>query len=481
MARLLLARIITLTLLVAAPALAQQKPPAQPAKPAPPPAGAADIAAEPKLPEVDDPMLKPLPPPKNVLQNWRQAVDIARARSSALELSRAEIERAKGQQRQALAASLPTLTGTANVTYHILKGEGLLIPGAAPSAINTTRTFPDPATDWNAALALRIPVFAPQAWYDAGTASKVTRVARLNAKETQRVVLGAIATAVVDAVTAERQAEVTRVSLTAALNTYELNRRRAELGAASAFEVVRAEQEVALARAQVVSADELVMRTREALGLALGSSEPWSIRPNIQVDTLASDARNSCRPERNVESRPDIVARRADVEVAERGQGSIDRSFLPTVDALSVLTYWPNDERSVNRTHFTWTIGGVLTWVLYDGGARYGARDTYDAEVRIARSNLTQARREATVEVTRSFRAVRVAGANLGVSAQSRDLAAKSARLARIAFMNGTGTSFDLVDTSRRLREAELDLVIKEFELARAKVAALLALASCEV
>jgi outer membrane protein TolC len=481
MARLRLARIAALSLLVAAPALAQQKPPPRPAKPAPPPAGAADIAAEPNLPEVDDPMLKPLPPPKNVLQNWRQAVDIARARSSALELSRAEIERAQGQQRQALAPSLPTLTGTARIDYHILKGEGPQIPRLPVSAANPLVPLPDPATTWSAGLLLHVPVFAPQAWYDAGTARMVTRVARLNAKETQRVVLGAIATAVVDAVTAERQAEVTRVSLTAALNTYELNRRRAELGAASAFDVVRAEQEVALARSQVVNADELVMRTREALGLALGSSEPWSIRPNIQVGTLASDARNSCRPEPNVESRSDIVARRAEVDVAERGKGSIDRSYLPTVAAESVLTYWSNDDFTANRKPVTWTIGGVLTWVLYEGGARYGARQTSDADVRIARSRLTQARREASVEVTRSFRAVRVAGANLGVSAQSRDLAAKSARLARIAFLNGTGTSFDLVDTSRRLREAELDLVIKEFELARAKVAALLALASCEV
>jgi outer membrane protein TolC len=74
-----------------------------------------------------------------------------------------------------------------------------------------------------------------------------------------------------------------------------------------------------------------------------------------------------------------------------------------------------------------------------------------------------------------------VAQANLDVSTKGRDIAAETARLTRIAYMNGTGTSFDLVDTARRLREAELDLTIKEFELTRAKITAFLALATCNV
>jgi outer membrane protein TolC len=76
---------------------------------------------------------------------------------------------------------------------------------------------------------------------------------------------------------------------------------------------------------------------------------------------------------------------------------------------------------------------------------------------------------------------VQVADSNLVVSRRSRDIASESARLSRIAFLNGSGTSFDLVDTARRLREAELDLAIKEFEVVRAKVTALLALATCDV
>ena len=79
------------------------------------------------------------------------------------------------------------------------------------------------------------------------------------------------------------------------------------------------------------------------------------------------------------------------------------------------------------------------------------------------------------------MRGVTVAEANLAVSARTREIAQQTARLTRIAYLNGTGTSFDLVDSARSLREAELDSAIKEFEVLRAKIAALLALATCQV
>jgi hypothetical protein len=74
-----------------------------------------------------------------------------------------------------------------------------------------------------------------------------------------------------------------------------------------------------------------------------------------------------------------------------------------------------------------------------------------------------------------------VAEANFAVSRQARDIAEESARLSRIAFVHGTGTSFDLVESARRQRLAEIDVTIREFEVVRAKVSALLALSNCDL
>ena len=71
--------------------------------------------------------------------------------------------------------------------------------------------------------------------------------------------------------------------------------------------------------------------------------------------------------------------------------------------------------------------------------------------------------------------------ATLAVAAKTREIAAETARLTKVSYINGSATSFDLVDTARRLREAEVDYTVKEFDVLRAKIAALLALATCDI
>jgi outer membrane protein TolC len=465
---------LSLLLLTAAPAAAQPADPPEEATPPP------SETLEPKLPEVDDPMLRDVPPATRVLGSWRQALQRVRSNATDLQLAAAQVELARAQSRQALAGSLPTLTGTGRITRHMLSGEGTAFDPSSPSGFST-RTIPDPLTTYGAGLALRVPVFAPGAWYDHGTAKDAVRVAKLDYEDAQRIVLGAVAEAIVSVITAERLAEISKVSLRSALSTLELNRRRAELGAASAIDVLRAEQEVALTRAQVVATNESVRRSRDALGLALGSSDPWGVMPSIKLDSLAADARAVCRAVPNVDARPDVRAARARSELAERTTEGVDWSYWPTVDFVSNLDWFSNERATANQKHVTWTIGGLLTWQLYDGGLRYGQRDAGHAEQRIAREQLTARRRQARVEITQANRGVQVAQANLAVSTQSREIARKSARLTRIAFMQGQGNSFDLVDSARRLREAELDVAVKEFELVRAQIAALLSQATCNV
>jgi len=418
-------------------------------------------------------MLAPAPAAAHVLTSWRQAIDLVRKRSTTLRESIARVDQVSAIARQVLAESLPQLSARGEIGHELLRGERLnLLTGVV-------ERVPDPPTGVRATLDLRVPVFAPASWHDHGSARDAVDVARLNAKEAERLIVAQVADAIVLAVTAERLADVSRVSLASALSTLDLNKRRAALGASSTLDVLRVEQEVQLTRAQVVSADEGLLRAREALGLTLGSSQGYGVTPDVRLDVLASDAQTVCRPERDVGRRPDVVARSADVALAERRKNGVDWTYWPTIDAVSSLGV--AGQRGANNEFVSWTVGGVLNWVLYDGGLRYGRKEELAASERILREQATDTRRRAELEVVQASRAVHVSTANLAVSARAREIAAETSRLAKVAFMNGSGTSFDLVDTARRLREAELDLAIKEFDLLRARVAALLALSSCKV
>ena len=484
--------------LVSQVAVAQPAPVAKPAPaPAANPAGvpqapaapatAAPVApatvAEPTLPQVTDDMLAAVPPATNVLQSWRDALRLLRQNSTTLRTLEAQQDLARAQARQALAPALPSVSGTGGVSRQLLKGETQVpnIPAsiAAGQWLSDTVSLPVNATTWQAALNLRVPLLALPAWHNRGTALQQIEVARLNSKAAERVSIAAVADAVVTTVTAERLAEVSRVSLESVLSTLDLTRRRSALGAASTIDVLRIEQEVSLSRSQVVTANDGVLRAREELGAVLGSAEPYGVTPAIRLDELANDAKSSCRPA-DVLARADVRAAEASVSVAKRYEEGVSRTYWPTIDAVSSLTYW-SPVSAINNEHVTWSIGGVLNWTLYDGGLRYGTREQRAAETRIASEQLTESKRQARIEVTQAYRAVRSTEATLAVAAKTREIAAETARLTKVAYLNGSGTSFDLVDTARRLREAELDYTVKEFGVLRAKIAALLALATCDV
>jgi outer membrane protein, multidrug efflux system len=467
--------------LVASIAAAQGPAPAQQAQtPAPtqqtPPAPPGD--GTPPLPEITDTMLEPRPRPNRSLTTWREALKLLRSRASAIRISRAQILQAQGRSRQALAGALPSLMGTASLQRHLLFGTGV---NFTPAGVVPDATIPDPAMFFDASVTLRQPILALGAWYAIETAKRQTKAIEVAAQDTERLMLGTVAEGAVNVVTAQRVADISRVSLESALSTLDLTRRRAQLGAASVVDVLRAEQEVALARAQVVSADEAVAQSQEALGMALGDDQPWDVNPNVDLGELARTAAEVCRPLKGVDSRSDLLAARMNIDIAERNVRQVDLRYAPTLDLTSQLSFLGNLNRSPNGEHVTWTIGAVLNWPLYDGGDRAGDRLRAEAESEIAREQYQETKRGANVQVKQASRAVEVAMSRLSVSAKSRDIAAESARLARVAFMSGSGTSFDLVDTARRQREAEIDLAIKEFEVVRAQIASFLAEANCEI
>jgi outer membrane protein TolC len=428
----------------------------------------ADVSDVPEMPQVADPMLEPVAPPAHVLSSWRDAITMVRARSTVLHSAEAQVEQAEGLQTSALAGALPKLSATGNI-YRLM----------TPPPSNAA--FKPPEINITASLDLRQPLFNLPAWNGISAAKARTRAAALTSADTQRQLLGSVAGAAITVITANRIAESSRVSLSSALSTLDLTKRRAALGAASAVDVLRAEQEVSTSRAQVVSADEQLRQAREALGNTLGDPVQWDVSDAIRLEDLERDAMKVCHPVDSLDTRTDIRSAQKSVDAAQKDRTSVDYSFAPSIDLTSSLGYFNYTFRSPSFEHFAWTLGAVATWALFDGGDRYGQMRQRDAAETIAKETLTQTRRNASLQVTQADRAVLVAVQNLEVSTKTRDLAKESARLARIAFINGSGTSFDLVDQARRLREAEIDLVIKNFNVFQARIAAFLAKANCSI
>jgi outer membrane protein, multidrug efflux system len=427
-----------------------------------------------ELPEVTDPMLQPPAAAARQVHTWQEAIALVRARSTNLATARAQFDAAAARSDGSRSNLLPTASAVGQVNRALLFATGLNLRG---DVLEANVRIPDPATIWTGSLNVQQRILDPRSVYDRHTAQLAVRAAAAGGVEAERLALATLADAMVGVFTAERVAEVSRVSLRSNLSVLDLTQRRARLGAASAVDVLRVQQEVATNRGAVLQSAEALRRAYETLGVALGFPEAFGIAPGLTAAGLAEDAAHLCTPIAGG-VRSDVQAAQLDYSVAERAVASSGYGYAPVLSVGSAVSYstQPNAARPSQ-----WTVGAALTVPLYDGGRLSAERATSSANAAAVQQRLTATERQAALEAVQAQRGVDVALADYEISKKAREISAESARLSQIAFVHGTGTSFDLVDSARRLLLAEIDVAIKEFTVVRSRIAAVLAVSNCSL
>jgi len=154
-----------LVLMVVAPRSVRAAPPTSPPASSSPPVAVA-LPAPPSLPAPlvqDDEMLQPVAAAARQVSSWDEALGALRARSTDLRIALDEVERSDAVWRETLAASLPTLNGSANLTGNLLRKRQCAGPGPACLVVPNALTY-------GASVTLTQPLLASRAWHAARTA-----------------------------------------------------------------------------------------------------------------------------------------------------------------------------------------------------------------------------------------------------------------------------------------------------------------------
>jgi outer membrane protein TolC len=461
------------------------KPPARPGAAAAQPAAAEPPAVEtpaplpkPRAIDIADPLLAPVPQSKNMLTDWKHILTLINSRSTDIRIADLEIERSRGIARQALGRALPTITANGILEHERSRGSGSQLGPGLP-----TSSGAGSSSLASASLTASQPTLALRTWHAIGTANLAVTASKYDADDRRRLVLAAISDAILSVVTAERVSEINRVGLRSSLERLELTQRRARLGTGTKLDIVRAEQDATLARSQLIAGDQSLLQAREALGLALGSSEAFGVPPTISINEVETSLKGLCAPGK-ADQRADVMAASTGVEIAERQVKEAKLGFAPVAEVSTSLEAFAQNrvagDFDTTSKQIAWSIRGVLTIPIWDGGSRYGEIRSAKAVAEQQKARLDATRRGAEIEVVQTLRTLAAAEQARGLAEKARDLARETSRLSQIAFEAGTATSFELVEAGRSERQAELDLAVREFELIRAKLAALLATASCK-
>jgi multidrug efflux system outer membrane protein len=440
--------------------------------------------AVPPSPRVDDPMLAPVPPPRRVVSSWAEAQQLLRMRSTNLRTALDQVLQAEGQTMVAFAQYLPALGGCAggssappgcangSYTHQILTRTTVQnVTGEPASSI-----VPIPNT-FTGSLTLSQDIVNVQEFDQIGINKRMEDSSRMTLNDTRRTLDLSLANQIVSVVTAERSAEISRGGLRVALEQLEISKRKEALGAATGLDVVRARQNAANARASLVNGDEALRQAREGLGLTLGIPEETGVAPEMNVSGIAEDAVHSCRVVNTIDERPDIAAARTNLEVAKRNLRNTWFSFLPVVTGQSTLS--ATSAVNAGYPNPTWSIGAALSIPIFDGGTRLGTIKSERAAEDIAAQTLEALRRQAIIQVEQAQRGIEVADVSYKVALEQRDLAAQNDAMTQSAYVKGQGTSVDLVTASEAHRQAEESLVVAEFGVVKARLAAVMALTTC--
>lgn len=410
------------------------------------------------------------------LRTWEDASTLLKARSSELQIALDDVLRAEAQSRVALASALPALNFGAAATYNLITNSGSQLctvdgkPTLCPIEV-PIRTFAD------GSLSASMPLLNVRTWHAVGTANRAVDAAKFAAEDVTRTMTLAVANAIVAVFTAERVAELNQIGEQNAETRLGMAKQRVSLGSGVLLDVVRAEQDLAAAKATVVTSKESLRQSREALGLALGVAGPISIAKTFNLDAVQQSAMRACTKVANPSERADVQALKVREEVATRVERETKLAFLPTINLTSDLGTTTRDTGVAPSS--TWNVRGIFSWNIWDGGARYGLMRDAAAQTDQAHQRTLAQERRVSIEATQAERSVSVATEARKIAENARTLAEKVDNLTRMAFAEGRGTSLELVAAATALRQAEVTLALREFELVRAKLAAMMALTRC--
>jgi multidrug efflux system outer membrane protein len=238
--------------------------------------------------------------------------------------------------------------------------------------------------------------------------------------------------------------------------TLELINSRRTNGAATDFDVARAETELASTEADAAALTNRRAALQNALAVLLGATAPdfQFSAPNIELSTVPVIPAGL--PSELLERRPDIAAAESTLAAANARIGVAKAAFFPAISLTGSFGYASGDiDRLANADSKLWSIGPSLYLPIFQGGRNRAnlarSRAAYDESVALFRQRVLVAFREVQDALTATQLLAEQA------AAQSRAVAAarRAGELAQTRYDAGYVNYFEVIDAQRTVLTAE--------------------------
>jgi outer membrane protein, multidrug efflux system len=248
-------------------------------------------------------------------------------------------------------------------------------------------------------------------------------------------------------------------TLTAQEATYNLIKRRYEVGASSELDLRQAQTRVDAARVDISSYTAIVARDQNALILLVGSTVPEELLPTKLSTVKMLQDLSPGLPSEVLQRRPDILQAEHRLIAAFANIGAARAAFFPRI-ALTTTIGTASDELSglFKSGSDTWSFVPQIVMPIFDARTR-AAYDVAKADREILLTHYEKAVQSAFREVADALAQRGTMGDQMAAQQSLVEAAAESYRLSDLRYKNGIDSYLTVLDAQRSLYGAEQGLI----------------------
>lgn len=398
----------------------------------------------------------------------RQAWVAALNQNPELAISQARVAQAESGLKQADGAHLPRVNVSLNASHtnDPLNAFGLKLGQERISAADfIPATLNDPAAISN--FNTRVEVTAPL--YSGGQIGARRDEAQAQVRAAQAGDLAARQQVLLDVLQAYQGVHLARAYIqvgeqakTAAMENVRMTSSLHKQGMAVKSDLLSARVSLENAKLRVSEARRQEATALDRLKLLLGRKlgDAIDVGSEAQAKLPAGDA--EALRALAIRQHPALNALRNQVEAA---QSATDAARGAKKPQLNVMARHDWNDRDLGLKAASYTLGGTLSWNVFDGGHNNAAVDRAQAARLEQAARLRQAEDAIAFQVTEARRRALEAEARLAARGEAVVDAEEAQRLTRLRYENGVTTLVDVLSTQALLDRARADLVQARYDL----------------
>lgn len=394
----------------------------------------------------------PAAPPETM--TLQDCIDLALRQNPSILKAQEEIRRTRGVIVEARAPAIPQITasGTSQlIDRHTIN----TFPGSSG-------VFKNQEQPWNAQIEVS------QLVYSGGRVRAALRAAKLADQIAALGFQSAVANTILDVrktfyqiLLNKAQVEVRQQSVKLLEEQLRDAQSRFDVGAVPRFNVLRAEVELANAKPPLIRSQNDLRLAKEALVrlLAIDSAGRTNEFTPINFDgKLVYEHRGWELPtalQQALEHRPELLQAERQIGVARANVQVASSGYKPQVSVFG--NYGWHDSVFTNEIDVTregWTVGGNVSWALFDGMLTRGRVTQARAQLQEANLDYADTRRQVELEVRQAYSDYLQTLELIEAQKKTVEEAEESLRLAEARFRAGTGTQLDVLSAQTALTDA---------------------------